>query len=114
MSSITKINPTDELLAKELQSSDEGAKRTSDTEVTDSHANVQPGALVPHHVEEIQGHHVRDGHDDHEQGAWCDLQASIENAQVGTDDGEGDKDLQDEKGTLREGVEDGDKTANTV
>ncbi len=82
--------------------------------MADTGADIQPGALVADHPEEIQRHDVADGHDDHEQRGRLQAQAEIEDAEVGGDDGEGDQDLEDEERALREGVEDGEQPVDGV
>lgn len=71
-------------------------------------ADIQPGALVADHPEEVHGEDVAEGHDEHEEGAGGDAEAAGQDTQVGADDGEGDEQLEEEERPLGEGVEDGD------
>jgi len=110
----SKLHTANKLLAQELQARHEDAQGTSDTEMTNSHADIEPRALVAHHIEEVQRHHVGDGHDHHEERAGRDFEAAVEDTQVSADDGEGDQDLQDEERALAEGAEDGDEPTDAV
>ena len=61
-----EINAAYEEFAQEFETSYKCAKETGNEEMTNCHANVEPRAFVTNHVEEVKGHHVRDGHYDHE------------------------------------------------
>lgn len=110
----TKVHSTDHHLAEKLQHGYKCAQEAGNAEVANGRANVQPGALVADHVEEVQRHDVRDRHHDHEQGAGCNLQSAVQNAQVSTDDGEGDENLQNQQGALTEGAKDRNEPDNAL
>lgn len=110
----TNVHSTDHHLAEKLQHGYKRAQKAGNAEVADGRANVQPGTLVAHHVEEVQRHDIRDRHHHHEQGAGCNLQPAVQNAQVGTDDGEGDENLQNQQGPLTEGAKDRNEPDNAL
>lgn len=82
--------------------------------MADTSPNVQPAALVSDQPEEIHSQHVTYRHDQHEETARRDAESSVEDAQVGADDGERDDDFEEEEETLGEGVEDGYETVDGV
>lgn len=82
--------------------------------MTDTSPNIQPTALIPNQPEEIHSQHVADRHDQHEKAARRNTESSVEDAQVGADDGERDDEFEDEEETLGEGVEDWDEAVDGV
>ena len=74
--------------------------------MTDTGPDIQPAPFVPDQPEEIHRQHIANRHDEHEQTARRDAESSVEDAQVGADDGEGDDEFEDEEETLGERVED--------
>ena len=108
------MHPAHKHLAEKLQDGDERAQRAGNDKVADGGANVQPAALVPDHPEEIQGQHVADRHDDHEEARRRDAEPAVEDAQVGGDDRKGDHEFEDEECPLRKGAEDGDEPVDAV
>lgn len=82
--------------------------------MADTRPDIQPTALIPDHPEEIQRQDVADGHDEHEERAGGDAEAPVQDAEVGADEGEGHEQLEQEKGALREGREDGDEAVDGV
>ena len=111
---ITELHPTDEDLAKKLQPSHEDAQQARDAEVADAGPDVEPAALVAHHPEEVHGQNIADGDDNHEQTAWRNAEAAVEDAEVGADEGERDEEFEKEEGALGERVEDGDEPVDGV
>lgn len=108
------IDTADENLTQELESSDKRAQEARNAEMADCRADLEPGTFVSDHVEEVECHDVRDGHDHHKQGAGSDLKPTVQDSQVCTDDGEGDEKLENEQRTLAERVEDWDKPVHAV
>lgn len=108
------LNPTHKDLTHKLQAGDEDAQQARDDEMADAGPDVQPAALVADEPEEVHGEDVADGDDEHEETAGRDAEAAVQDAEVGADDGEGDDDLEDEEGALREGVEDGEEAVDRV
>ena len=74
--------------------------------MTNTSPDIQPAPFVPDQPEEIHRQHIANRHDEHEQTARRDAESSVEDAQVGADDGDGDDECEDEEETLGERVED--------
>lgn len=109
-----KVNPADEQLAREFETRDENTQTAGDEEMADRRPDLQPRSLIPHHVEEVQRHDVRDRHDHHEQRTGRHLQPAVQDPQVRADDGERDEELEDQQRPLAERVEDGDQAVDAV
>lgn len=101
-------------LAYEFKAGYEDAQDTRDAEMRDGSPDIQPAALVPYHVEEIQRQHICQTHDDHEKRTGRDAESTIQDAEIRGNEGERYHELQEEQGALAEGVEDGQKTKDGV
>lgn len=102
------LHPTHENLTHKLQPGHKHTKHTRNNEVADTSPNIQPAPLVPDQPEEVHSQHIANGHDQHEKTARGNTESPVEDAEVGTDDGERDDDFEDQEETLGEGVEDWD------
>ena len=89
------LDPTDKHLTHEFEARDKNTQQTRNHKMADARPDIQPTALIPHHPEEIHRQYITYAHDNHEQTTWRDSQSSVENAEVGTDDGKGDEDFED-------------------
>lgn len=108
------LHAANEPATQAFQPRHKNIQQTANDEMADTGADIQPGALVADHPEEIQRHDVAEGHDQHEQRRRLQAQSEIEDAEVGGEDGEGDQDLEEEERALGEGVEDRDEPVDGV
>ena len=82
--------------------------------MTDTSPDIQPTALIPNQPKEVHRQHIANRDDQHEETARRDAESPVQDAQVGTDDGEGDDDFEDEERALGERVEDGYEAVDGV
>lgn len=82
--------------------------------MADARADIQPAPLVPHKPKKIQRQDVTDRHDHHEQTGRCNVEPSVEDAEIGGNDGERNHELQNKESGLRKWVKDRDEAVNAV
>ncbi len=76
--------------------------------------DIQPTPLIPHQPKEVHSQHVANRHDEHKQTTRRDAEPSVQDAEIGADDGERDDDFEHEEEALGEGVEDGNEAVDGV
>lgn len=110
----SNLNPTHENLTHKLQPGHKHAEHARNNKVADTGPDIQPAPLVPDQPEKVHRQDVANGHDQHEETARRDAEPSVEDAQVGADDGERDDEFEHEEESLGEGVEDWDEAVDGV
>lgn len=110
----SNLHPTNKNLTDKLQPGHKHTKPTRNNKMANASADIQPTALIPDQPEEIHRQHIANRHDEHEKTARRNTESSVEDAQVGADDGERDDDFEHEEEALGERVEDREEAVDGV
>lgn len=100
-------NPADEEITESKEQDGEQDHQGRDTEMTDTGSNLEPGAIIPNQVKEVERHHICSRQTQQEQREGRQVQGSTKDSEDGRNQEERNQDLEDQEDSHEKRVEHG-------